>query len=95
MENRAKVGYFCPYLPKEIICTFGRPPVRLLPEARREAEATTFLPRNFCSLVKAILGDFIGGGDPGGPGGGDFHGRLRRLPPPARCLAGVRPKRTL
>lgn len=65
MENRAKVGYFCPYLPKEIICTFGRPPVRLLPEARREAEAITFLPRNFCSLVKAILGDFIGGGDRG------------------------------
>lgn len=35
MENRGKVGYFCPYLPKEIICTAGGLPVRLLPEAGR------------------------------------------------------------
>ncbi len=56
---RPKIGYFCPYLPKEIIYAFGFLPVRLLPRGGREAEATAFLPRSFCSLVKAILADFI------------------------------------
>jgi len=58
-ELPRKVGYFCPYLPKEIIYAFGRLPVRLLPTGEQEVEATAFLPRNFCSLVKTILADFI------------------------------------
>ncbi len=62
---RPKIGYFCPYLPKEIVYALGFLPVRLLPRGEQEAEATAFLPRNFCSLVKAILADFIGGDDHG------------------------------
>jgi benzoyl-CoA reductase subunit C len=54
-----KIGYFCSYVPKEIIYAFGRTPVRVLPTAARASEAEAFLPRNFCSLVKVTLASFL------------------------------------
>jgi benzoyl-CoA reductase subunit C len=57
-----KVGYFCSYVPPEIIHAFGKIPVRVLPSTTRATEAEAFLPRNFCSLVKVTLASFLGGG---------------------------------
>jgi benzoyl-CoA reductase/2-hydroxyglutaryl-CoA dehydratase subunit BcrC/BadD/HgdB len=54
-----KIGYFCSYVPKEIIYTFGKTPVRVLPTAAKASEAEAFLPRNFCSLVKVTLASFL------------------------------------
>ncbi len=54
-----KIGYFCSYVPKEIIHAFGKTPVRVLPTAAKASEAEAFLPRNFCSLVKVTLASFL------------------------------------
>jgi benzoyl-CoA reductase/2-hydroxyglutaryl-CoA dehydratase subunit BcrC/BadD/HgdB len=54
-----KIGYFCSYVPKEIIYAFGKTPVRVLPTAAKASEAEAFLPRNFCSLVKVTLASFL------------------------------------
>lgn len=54
-----KIGYFCSYVPREIIYAFGRTPVRILPTAAKPAEAEAYLPRNFCSLIKVILATFL------------------------------------
>ncbi len=56
---RAKVGYFCSYVPREIIYAFERVPVRILPTALKASEAEAYLPRNFCSLVKITLSSFL------------------------------------
>lgn len=58
-RERPKVGYFCSYVPKEIISAFGKVPVRVLPTADKPSEAEAYLPRNFCSLVKVILASFL------------------------------------
>jgi benzoyl-CoA reductase subunit C len=57
--HRAKVGYFCSYVPKEIIHAFDRVPVRVLPTAANASAAEAYLPRNFCSLVKTTLASFL------------------------------------
>jgi benzoyl-CoA reductase subunit C len=57
--HRAKVGYFCSYVPKEIIYAFDRVPVRVLPTAAKASAAEAYLPRNFCSLVKTTLASFL------------------------------------
>lgn len=54
-----KIGYFCSYVPREIIYAFGRTPVRILPTAVKAAEAEAYLPRNFCSLIKVILATYL------------------------------------
>lgn len=58
-SNRARVGYFCSYVPKEIIYALERVPVRVLPTAPKASEAEAYLPRNFCSLVKVTLASFL------------------------------------
>jgi len=57
--DRGKVGYFCSYIPKEIIYAFGKAPIRILPTAVKASEAEAYLPRNFCSLVKITLASFL------------------------------------
>ncbi len=57
--DRGKVGYFCSYIPKEIIYAFKKVPVRILPTAAKASEAEAYLPRNFCSLVKITLASFL------------------------------------
>ncbi len=57
--HRAKVGYFCSYVPREIIYAFERVPVRILPTALKASDAEAYLPRNFCSLVKITLSSFL------------------------------------
>lgn len=57
--DRGKIGYFCSYVPKEIIYAFGKVPVRILPTAVKASEAEAYLPRNFCSLVKITLASFL------------------------------------
>jgi benzoyl-CoA reductase subunit C len=56
---KAKIGYFCSYVPREIIFAFGKVPVRILPRAVKASEAEAYLPRNFCSLVKITLASFL------------------------------------
>jgi benzoyl-CoA reductase subunit C len=56
-----EIGYFCSYVPKEILYAFGKTPVRVLPSASRASEAEAYLPRNFCSLVKVTLASFLEG----------------------------------
>jgi benzoyl-CoA reductase subunit C len=53
------IGYFCSYVPKEIIHAFGKTPVRMMPTAAKASEAEAYLPRNFCSLVKVTLASFL------------------------------------
>ena len=60
-SDAGRIGYFCSYVPKEIIYAFGKTPVRILPTAARASEAEAFLPRNFCSLVKVTLASFLEG----------------------------------
>jgi benzoyl-CoA reductase subunit C len=57
--DKGKIGYFCSYVPKEIIYAFGKVPVRALPTAAKASEAEAYLPRNFCSLVKITLASFL------------------------------------
>lgn len=56
-----KIGYFCSYLPKEVLYAFGFLPVRLLPTIEHTGPAEEYLPKNFCSLVKAILASVLEG----------------------------------
>jgi benzoyl-CoA reductase/2-hydroxyglutaryl-CoA dehydratase subunit BcrC/BadD/HgdB len=53
------IGYFCSYVPKELIYAFGKTPVRVMPTAAKASEAEAYLPRNFCSLVKVTLASFL------------------------------------
>jgi benzoyl-CoA reductase subunit C len=57
--DKARIGYFCSYVPKEIIYAFGKVPLRILPTAVKASEAEAYLPRNFCSLVKITLASFL------------------------------------
>jgi benzoyl-CoA reductase subunit C len=54
-----KIGYFCSYVPKEILYAFDQTPVRVLPSASKASAAEAYLPRNFCSLVKVTLASFL------------------------------------
>jgi benzoyl-CoA reductase subunit C len=56
-----KIGYFCSYVPQEILYAFDQTPVRVLPSATKASEAEAYLPRNFCSLVKVTLASFLEG----------------------------------
>jgi benzoyl-CoA reductase subunit C len=56
-----KIGYFCSYVPQEMLYAFGQTPVRVLPSSSKASEAEAYLPRNFCSLVKVILASFLEG----------------------------------
>lgn len=58
-RGEARIGYFCSYVPKEIIYAFGKVPVRILPASVKASEAEAYLPRNFCSLVKITLASFL------------------------------------
>jgi benzoyl-CoA reductase subunit C len=60
-NTKAKIGYFCSYVPRELIHALDRTPVRILPMANKASEAEAFLPRNFCSLVKITLASFLEG----------------------------------
>ncbi len=57
--TKGKIGYFCSYVPKEILYACGKTPVRILPTATKATEAEAYLPRNFCSLVKVTLASFL------------------------------------
>jgi hypothetical protein len=79
-ETTGKIGYFCSYVPKEIIYALGKTPVRVLPAASKASAAEAFLPRNFCSLVKVTLASFLeGGSDLEGVVHSDSCDGLRRL----------------
>jgi benzoyl-CoA reductase subunit C len=79
-NTKAKIGYFCSYVPKELIHAFDRTPVRILPTAYRASEAEAFLPRNFCSLIKITLAGFLeAGSDLEGVVHSDSCDGLRRL----------------
>jgi benzoyl-CoA reductase subunit C len=79
-ETKAKIGYFCSYVPKELIYALDRIPVRILPTASKASEAEAFLPRNFCSLVKVTLASFLeGSSDLEGVIHSDSCDALRRL----------------
>jgi len=58
-SERGKIGYFCSYMPKEIIYAFTKVPVHILPTAAKASEAEANLPRNFCSLIKILLASFL------------------------------------
>jgi benzoyl-CoA reductase subunit C len=57
--SKGKIGFFCSYVPKELIYAFGKTPVRILPTTEKASEAEAYLPRNFCSLVKITLAGFL------------------------------------
>jgi benzoyl-CoA reductase subunit C len=58
-RSTGKIGYFCSYVPREVIFAFGKTPVRVMPTAVKASEAEAFLPRNFCSLIKVTLASFM------------------------------------
>jgi benzoyl-CoA reductase subunit C len=89
-ETTGKIGYFCSYVPKEIIYALGKTPVRVLPAASKASAAEAFLPRNFCSLVKVTLASFLeGGSDLEGVVHSDSCDGLRRLHDVWRRYVGV------
>jgi benzoyl-CoA reductase subunit C len=57
--DMGRIGYFCSYMPKEIIHAFSKAPVRILPTAAKASVAEAYLPRNFCSLVKITLASYL------------------------------------
>jgi benzoyl-CoA reductase/2-hydroxyglutaryl-CoA dehydratase subunit BcrC/BadD/HgdB len=59
--STGKIGYFCSYVPKELVFACGKTPVRIMPTAVKASEAEAYLPRNFCSLIKVTLASFLEG----------------------------------
>ncbi|MFQ6057582.1 MAG: 2-hydroxyacyl-CoA dehydratase subunit D [Anaerolineae bacterium] len=64
-NHKSRVGYFCSYFPKEILYAFGRVPVRVIPHPWRQVDTDAYLPRNFCSLIKMTLANFLAGDEMG------------------------------
>lgn len=55
------IGYFCPYVPEELLHAAGALPFRLMGNTVRLTHGQTHLPPNCCHLVKASLESLLRG----------------------------------
>src|SRR4030042_6905629 len=54
-KDRVPIGFFCPYVPEELIHAAGSLPFRLMGTPTKMSHVQAYLPANCCHLVKASL----------------------------------------
>lgn len=59
--GRVPVGYFCPYVPEELLWAAGAFPVRLMDMPVKISHAQAHLPAYCCHLVKSSLENYLRG----------------------------------
>jgi len=60
-KDRVPFGFFCPYVPEELIHAAGALPFRLMGTAIKMSHAQAHLPTNCCHLVKSSLESLLQG----------------------------------
>ncbi len=60
-SDRIPIGYFCPYVPEEMLYAAGAFPLRLMGTSARMAKAQAHLPPHCCHLVKSSLESLLKG----------------------------------
>jgi benzoyl-CoA reductase/2-hydroxyglutaryl-CoA dehydratase subunit BcrC/BadD/HgdB len=55
MANKKKIGWFCSYVPEELIMAAGMEPLRLKGQVKNFKEADAYLFSNICPYLKNIL----------------------------------------
>jgi benzoyl-CoA reductase/2-hydroxyglutaryl-CoA dehydratase subunit BcrC/BadD/HgdB len=60
-KDRLPVGFFCPFVPEELIHAAGALPFRLMGTAIKMSHAQAHLPTNCCHLVKSSLESLLQG----------------------------------
>jgi len=60
-KDRVPIGYFCPYVPEELIHTAGAFPIRLMGTPVKMSHVQAHLPPNCCHLVKSSLESLLQG----------------------------------
>jgi bcr-type benzoyl-CoA reductase subunit C len=60
-KDRAPIGFFCPYVPEELIHAAGALPFRLMGTPIKMSHVQAYLPVNCCHLVKSSLESLLQG----------------------------------
>jgi benzoyl-CoA reductase subunit C len=60
-KDRLTIGFFCPYVPEELIHAADALPLRLMGTPVKMSHAQAHLPTNCCHLVKSSLESFLQG----------------------------------
>lgn len=60
-QGRIPIGYFCPYVPEELLQAAGAVPVRLMDTPVKISHAQAHLPAYCCHLVKSSLENYLRG----------------------------------
>jgi bcr-type benzoyl-CoA reductase subunit C len=60
-KDRVPIGFFCPYVPEELIHAAGALPFRLMGTAIKMSHVQAHLPTNCCHLVKSSLESLLQG----------------------------------
>jgi bcr-type benzoyl-CoA reductase subunit C len=60
-KDRVPIGFFCPYVPEELIHAAGALPFRLMGTAIKMSHVQAHLPANCCHLVKSSLESLLQG----------------------------------
>lgn len=60
-KDRIPIGFFCPYVPQELLDAAGALPLRLMDTPIQMAHVQAHLPSNCCHLVKASLESLLRG----------------------------------
>ncbi|MBI4288498.1 MAG: 2-hydroxyacyl-CoA dehydratase [Chloroflexi bacterium] len=59
--GRKVVGYFCAYVPEELICATGALPVRVIGSLRPTELAEAHIPSMYCSFCRDVLAEGLSG----------------------------------
>ena len=60
-KDRVPIGFFCPYVPEELIHAAGALPIRLMGTPIKMSHVQAHLPPNCCHLVKSSLESLLQG----------------------------------
>jgi len=60
-KDRVPIGFFCPYVPEELIHAAGALPFRLMGTPIKMSHVQAYLPANCCHLVKSSLESLLQG----------------------------------
>ena len=60
-KDRVPIGFFCPYVPEELIHAVGALPFRLMGTPVKMSHVQAYLPPNCCHLVKSSLESLLQG----------------------------------
>ena len=60
-SGRVPIGYFCPYVPEELLQACGAVPIRLMDMPVKISHAQAHLPAYCCHLVKSSLENYLRG----------------------------------